>query len=599
MEVKTENNGTPLPQRIKQNANQPEAEEKKPRFGNQGGQGNQGGGNDQGNRNAGGGGGGGNRNQNRGNRFGNRNQNMGGRGGNIKSENDIPNLMDGLDNRGGNDRDNRDNRGNDRRGQRGGGGGNRRDNMNDDRGNYRGKGEDHIMNSKLKALAGPTHELPPIDTVETKFSGRNRLYIGNLTNDVTEEELKELFKPYGEIAEAFINAEKNFAFLKVDYHANAERAKRELDGSNRKNRQLRIRFAPNATIVRVKNLTPYVSNELLFKAFEIFGPVERAVIIVDDRGKPTGEGIVEFARKAGASAAIRACTEKCFFLTASLRPCVVEPFEINDDTDGMPDKLMNKKTQEFSRERQVGPRFAEHTSFEHEYGTRWKQLHELFKQKHESLKRELQMEEEKLEAQMEFARYEHETELLREQLRKREEDRDRQRMEWEMRQRQHDEMRNRESDHLRRQQEEMQTRLNRQDEEMKRRQQENTLFMQAQQLNSLLDQQEFGGGGGPGNGPDGDDFNRGGGGGGNRGGNFGNDNFGAGNNQNNNGPNQDQGFMPGGFDFGNQNNQQQNQQQGGNVGGPNQRQGMSRWNDRRNNGGGGGNEDFQNKRRRF
>lgn len=37
---------------------------------------------------------------------------------------------------------------------------------------------------------------------------------------------------------------------------------------------------------------------------------------MDDRGKSTGEGIVEYARKAGALTAIRYCTEKCFFLTA-------------------------------------------------------------------------------------------------------------------------------------------------------------------------------------------------------------------------------------------------------------------------------------------
>ena len=63
---------------------------------------------------------------------------------------------------------------------------------------------------------------------------------------------------------------------------------------------------------------------------------------------------------------------------------------------------------------QVGPRFANHGSFEFEYGTRWKQLHELYKQKEEALRREMKMEEEKLEAQMEYAKYEHETELLRE-----------------------------------------------------------------------------------------------------------------------------------------------------------------------------------------
>ena len=98
----------------------------------------------------------------------------------------------------------------------------------------------------------------------------------------------------------------------------------------------------------------------------------------------------------------------------SLRPVVVEPFEPNDDTDGYPEKNLNKKNAEFYKAREVGPRFAAIGSFEHEYGTRWKLLHELYKQKEEALKREMAMEEEKLEAQMEFARNEHETELLRE-----------------------------------------------------------------------------------------------------------------------------------------------------------------------------------------
>lgn len=395
-----------------------------------------------------------------------------------------------FQNRGGGDR----NQGNRQNQNRGGGGGPK---------NEFGFNQDSSINQKLRLLNGPTHDLPSVEPAEIKFSGRNRLYIGNLTSDVTEEELKELFKPYGEISEAFINKEKNFAFLKIDYHVNAERAKKELDGTIRKNRQIRIRFAPNATTLRVKNLTPFVSNELLYKAFEVFGQLERAVIIVDDRGKPTGEGIVEFARKSGAVCAQKYCNEKCFFLTSSLRPCVVEPFEHIDDTDGYPEKSLSKKNQDYFKARNSGPRFAEVGSFEHEFGTRWKQLHELFKQKQEALKRELQMEEEKLEAQMEFARYEHETELLREQLRMREQDRDRQKEEWEKRNRQMEEFRQRDEQQMRRQQEDMQMRMQRQEEELKRRQQENTLFMQAQQLSNMLDQQEMnqnynGGGGGGG-----------------------------------------------------------------------------------------------------
>lgn len=138
------------------------------------------------------------------------------------------------------------------------------------------------------------------------------------------------------------------------------------------------------------------------------------MIIVDDRGKPSGEGIIEFARKNSALTAIRYCQEHCFFLTASLRPCVVELMEHCDDTDGLPEKSINKKNPEYINHRKIGPRFAEPNSFEHQYGTRWKQLLEQYKQKHDALRKELQREEEKLEAQMEFARFEHETEMLRE-----------------------------------------------------------------------------------------------------------------------------------------------------------------------------------------
>lgn len=357
-----------------------------------------------------------------------------------------------------------------------------------------------MINQKLKNLSGPTHDLPELNVEEVKFSGRNRLYVGNLTSDVTEDELKQMFEPYGEISETFINTEKNFAFLKIDYRANAERAKKELDGRMRKNKPIRIRFAPNATTIRVKNLTQFVSNELLHKGFEVFGQIERAVIIVDDRGKTTGEGIVEFSRKSGAFAALKYCNEKCFFLTSCLRPCVVESFEHIDETDGFPEKSLMKKNQEYFKARQNGPRFADLGSFEHEFGTKWKQLYDMYKQKHEALKREMQLEEEKLEAQMEFARFEHETESLREQLRKREQDRDRQRQEWEDKERQAEEMRQRDEQQMRRQNEDMQNRMQRSDDELRRRQQENSLFMQAQQLNSMLDQQEMGHGGGGGGG---------------------------------------------------------------------------------------------------
>jgi hypothetical protein len=36
-----------------------------------------------------------------------------------------------------------------------------------------------------------------------------------LTGDVTEDEITQLFQPYGETAELFVNKEKNFAFIRL------------------------------------------------------------------------------------------------------------------------------------------------------------------------------------------------------------------------------------------------------------------------------------------------------------------------------------------------------------------------------------------------
>lgn len=68
---------------------------------------------------------------------------------------------------------------------------------------------------KLKELMGPLTDLPHIEQPEVKFNGRSRLYIGNLTNDTSEEEIQTLFSQFGECAELFINKEKNFGFIKM------------------------------------------------------------------------------------------------------------------------------------------------------------------------------------------------------------------------------------------------------------------------------------------------------------------------------------------------------------------------------------------------
>jgi proline- and glutamine-rich splicing factor len=112
------------------------------------------------------------------------------------------------------------------------------------------------------------------------------------------------------------------------------------------------------------------------------------------------------------------------------------------------------------------------------------------KQKLQALEREMKLEEDKLVAQMEFARYEHETEHLRAKLREREASREQHKSQWEAREREMSEMLKMEQERRVREEEQMSSRMLQQDANIRQRQQENSLFMQAQELSSMLDRQE-------------------------------------------------------------------------------------------------------------
>lgn len=49
---------------------------------------------------------------------------------------------------------------------------------------------------------------------ERKFTGRCRLFVGNLVN-IDETELKEMFEEFGEVSEVFVNHEKGFGFIRL------------------------------------------------------------------------------------------------------------------------------------------------------------------------------------------------------------------------------------------------------------------------------------------------------------------------------------------------------------------------------------------------
>ncbi|XP_044747839.1 hrp65 protein-like [Coccinella septempunctata] len=332
---------------------------------------------------------------------------------------------------------------------------------------------------KLYEISGPTHELPPLDMTEKKFNGRNKLYVGNLPTDITEEDFKNMFTPYGEICDVFLNAEKRFGFVVFDYHRNAEKAKQELDGKYLNNdRQIKIRFSSRGATIKVSNLAPTVTNELLHHAFSVFGEIERAIVHKDERGHSTGVGEIDFTRKKSAACAVKECTEGCFFLTGSLRPCIAEFYEPNLDTDGYNEKCIPWRNNEFLKDREVGPWLAKPNSFEYQFATDWKQLRLLFHKKEEALKKELLIEEEKMMARMDFVKFEYETEMLKKQLEERELYRQQHKLNLEKKEKIADELLSRNVLEIRKTEEQIMAKFARHEEDMILRQKEGNLFNQ-------------------------------------------------------------------------------------------------------------------------
>lgn len=235
--------------------------------------------------------------------------------------------------------------------------------------------------------------------------------------------MKKLFEPFGEIGEIFLGPKSSFAFVKIDTRQNAEAARDALDCSTFDGRTLRVRLAAHAAAIRVKHLSPVVTNELLAYAFRYFGEVERAVVVVDDKGKSVGEGIVEYSKKQSALFAIKKCQQECFMLTASPMPVLVEPYDQHDEEEGLPEKSVNKNSIEYKEQRDVGPRFAEQGSFEHAFALRWKELYGVEKQKHDRLQQEIEEARKNLQSQIEYSRLEHDTMQLRSKLQQLEDNR--------------------------------------------------------------------------------------------------------------------------------------------------------------------------------
>ncbi len=70
-----------------------------------------------------------------------------------------------------------------------------------------------------------------------------KLYVGNLSYSVRNEELRELFAQYGEVRQANVIEGKGFGFVEMSNPEESENARKALNGKDFKGRALRIEEA--------------------------------------------------------------------------------------------------------------------------------------------------------------------------------------------------------------------------------------------------------------------------------------------------------------------------------------------------------------------
>ncbi|MBM3700529.1 MAG: RNA-binding protein [Actinobacteria bacterium] len=68
----------------------------------------------------------------------------------------------------------------------------------------------------------------------------SKLYVGNLTYSVTEDQLTELFSSHGEVKQVTLIGNKGFGFIEMSSPEEAEKAKEALDGTSFEGRNLKI-----------------------------------------------------------------------------------------------------------------------------------------------------------------------------------------------------------------------------------------------------------------------------------------------------------------------------------------------------------------------
>eukprot|EP01083_Nonionella_stella_P003633 10453_1 len=153
---------------------------------------------------------------------------------------------------------------------------------------------------------GAKASFDPKTGLKTTFTSASKVFVGGLPTSCTVEDVKNLFSQFGKMIQVAVHPKNYLGFLRMENLHNAQRAIAELDGMTFRGRRINVSFAKNNSKIWVGDLAPWITDDLLIRAFFEFGELEAGTgVAVDSQGNSLGYGFVQFATAKDANEAIR------------------------------------------------------------------------------------------------------------------------------------------------------------------------------------------------------------------------------------------------------------------------------------------------------
>jgi len=185
--------------------------------------------------------------------------------------------------------------------------------------------EDPLDDLKLgvEDKTGPSFILSPEDEVSRDRDQERQqqmcsLFVGDLARNITEENLLEVFSPYGEVVKVNVKRDKitghnlGYGFIQFKDRPSAEVAKDKLEGTEIGGRRIRLGWAQKNATLFIAELDPKITTEDLRREFSRFGPVVEDETFVRRSKGPSRFGFVRFQARVDAERAKAALNAQVF-----------------------------------------------------------------------------------------------------------------------------------------------------------------------------------------------------------------------------------------------------------------------------------------------